>query len=64
MFSPLDDPEHWLSQEREARAAAKAASHAKAREFLLRLAEDYRKRAEKSEERRKRARLDGLSATA
>jgi hypothetical protein len=64
MFSVLDDPEHWLSQEREARAAAEAASHAKAREFLLRLAEDYRRRAVKSEERRKRARLDGLPATA
>jgi hypothetical protein len=64
MFSPFDDPEHWFSQEREARAAAQAASHAKAREFLLRLAGDYRKRAVKSEERQKRAKLDRLPATA
>jgi hypothetical protein len=55
MFSALDDPEHWLQQEREARTAAEATGHAKAKEIFLRLADDYRKRAERSERRRKGA---------
>ncbi len=57
MFFTLHDPAHWLLQEREARATAKAASHPKAQEFLLRLADEYRMRAERSEERRNRAEL-------
>ena len=52
MFSTLYDPEHWLSQEKEARDSAEATKHMKAREILLRLADDYHKRAEMAEKRR------------
>jgi hypothetical protein len=52
MFSVLDDPEHWLCQEREARHAAEAATQGKVREIMTRLADEYRKRAEASEKRR------------
>jgi hypothetical protein len=60
MLSRFDDPEHWLSQEREARGIADAAENTKVREFFLRLAADYRKRAEKSERRRKGAHSGNL----
>ena len=53
MFSTLDDPEHWLWQEKEARTSAASTAHMKAREILLRLADDYRRRAEIAEERRR-----------
>ena len=62
MPSALDDPEHWLLQEREARATARATSHTKAREFLFQLANDYRMRAQMSEERRKRQNFQSESS--
>jgi hypothetical protein len=52
MSSVFNDPEHWLWQEREARAIAESTSHAKAREILLRLASEYHKRAHAAERRR------------
>jgi hypothetical protein len=60
MLSRFDDPEHWLSQEREARGIAEAAENIKVREFFLRLAADYRKRLETSERRRKSAHSGNL----
>ena len=52
MFSTLYGPEHWLSQEKEARDSAEAAKHMKAREILLRLEDEYHKRAEMAEKQR------------
>jgi hypothetical protein len=52
MFSTLDDPEHWLWQEQEARSSAASAANSKAREILLRLADDYQKRAQIAQQRR------------
>jgi hypothetical protein len=63
MFSTLDDPEHWLWQEKEARTSAEFTAHTKAREILLRLADDYRKRAERAEKRRRERSLSTQRAT-
>jgi hypothetical protein len=57
MFSWLNDPEHWLSQEKEARISAEATGHMKAREFLLRLADDYHRGAEVADKRRMREKV-------